>query len=334
LVTFDPTNPGGAVATAIDGGNDLTGVSCPSTSQCTAVDNAGQQVTFNPTHPNGAAPTSIGDGGSVLNAVSCPSTGLCVAVDADGNAIEDDAGTWTLEPISGAGDLFSVACSSATQCVVADVDGDMALGTFVGPPPPAVPVNEASPTISGALTVGDTLSEGHGSWTNGPTGYTYQWALCNSAGGACVAISGANAQTYTLVAGDAGSTLKVSEAASNGGGTGNSATSGATAVVVGPVVEPAAVPAPPGAKLLKEDVSSKHHDVTFHFKTIGDGTRYECAIVLKPTKKHAKTPKPKYSACGSSKTYKKLKPGKYTFYVRAIGPGGIGGATDYHFTIH
>jgi hypothetical protein len=48
-----------------------------------------------------------------------------------------------------------------------------------------------------------------------------------------------------------------------------------------------------------------------------------CVLVRKPTRKGAKTPSPKYSSCGSSKTFKHLKAGSYVLYVRAIGPGGV-----------
>ena len=42
----------------------------------------------------------------------------------------------------------------------------------------------------------------------------------------------------------------------------------------------------------------------------------------KPTRTHATTPSPKYSSCGSTKTFKHLKAGSYKLYVRAVGPGG------------
>jgi hypothetical protein len=235
------------------------------------------------------------------------------------------------------GPLEAITCTSALQCVAVDNAGDEAQGT--SPAPPAVPAATTSPTISGTTTQGQVLNEGHASWTNGPTGYAYQWDDCDASGNNCSAISGATGQTYTLTSTDVGHTIRVIEAASNAGGSGTAAVSASTAVIAAapaaaePTSTTTSLPAPPGAKLLKEDVSSKHHDVTFHFKAVGDATRYECAIVLKPTKKGAKTPKPKYASCGLSKTYKKLKKGKYTFYVRAIGPGGIGVATDYHFTI-
>jgi hypothetical protein len=106
-----------------------------------------------------------------------------------------------------------------------------------------------------------------------------------------------------------------------------------TTVVVPTTAVVTSAPSAPHAELLKESISSKHHDAKFQFAASGDTTKYECAIVRKPTRKGAKTPAPKYALCGTSKTYKNLKAGKYVFYVRAIGPGGTGVAKDYRFTI-
>jgi hypothetical protein len=330
--TFDPATSTQIGSTTTLDGNALTAVACPSAGQCTAVDNVGNQVTFIPANPAGAVPADI-DGTNAIDNIACVSTALCVAVDAAGNAIEDDAGTWTVDKLSGEGALTSIACSSATQCVVADVTGMASVGAFNSPPPPLVPVSLAAPTITGGITVGDTLTEVHGTWSNGPTSYTYQWQRCNSNGAACVAIAGATGQTYTLSAADPGSSIRVAETASNGAGAGAQASSNATAVIAAvPVAVTTSLPAPPIAKLLKALISSKHHDAKFHFTASGVTTSYKCAIVRKPTRKGAKTPAPKYTACGTSKTYSKLKPGKYLFYVRAIGPGGSN-VKLYHFKI-
>lgn len=323
--TFDPaTSAQIGSTTTIDPGNALTAVACPGAGQCTAVDDAGNQVTFDPTtNPAGATPSQI-DGTNVIENIACVSTALCVAVDANGNAIEDDAGTWTVDPLSGEGALTSIACSSTTgtQCVAADVTGYMSVGAFTSPPPPLVPVSLAAPTITGAIAVGDTLTEAHATWSNSPTSYTYQWERCNSAGNGCVAIAGATGQSYALGAADVGSTIRVAETAINGAGAGAQSSSIATALIPAvPVAVTTSLPAPPIAKLLKALISSKHHSAKFHFTASG-ATSYKCALVRKPTRKGAKTPAPKYAACGTTKKYSKLKAGKYTFYVRAIGPGG------------
>ena len=93
------------------------------------------------------------------------------------------------------------------------------------------PVNTSPPTIGGTAAVGDTLTAGNGSWSNGPTGYSYQWQDCNSSGANCSSISGATGSSYKLASGDAGDTIDVVVTASNSGGSA-SASSAATGVVV------------------------------------------------------------------------------------------------------
>ena len=133
----------------------------------------------------------------------------------------DDVGS-TLEvqeTASNAGGASSPAASSATAIVV-----------------PPVPVSTGRPSIEGVAQQGQTLTEQHGSWTNQPTGYSYQWLTCDSTGANCTPIAGATGQTYTPTGDDVGLTLAVAEIATNVGGDGAPATSGATAVVL---------PAPP-----------------------------------------------------------------------------------------
>ena len=79
----------------------------------------------------------------------------------------------------------------------------------------AVPVDLTAPTISGSAEKGQTLVEGHGTWTNEPTSYEYQWLRCNPAREECSAILGAVNQTYQAGQGDIGNTLVVQETADN-----------------------------------------------------------------------------------------------------------------------
>ena len=64
----------------------------------------------------------------------------------------------------------------------------------------------------------------------------------------------------------------------------------------------------------------KKAPVTFRFSSTTAGATFECALVRKPAKKGRKAPKPKFAACASPKKLK-LKPGKYTFSVRAVSAG-------------
>jgi Bacterial Ig-like domain (group 3)/Invasin, domain 3 len=81
---------------------------------------------------------------------------------------------------------------------------------------PPTPTLTGAPSITGTTVQGNVLTEKHGTWTNSPTSFTYQWLRCNSVGASCAAIAGATAQTYTLTAADVGGELVVGETASNG----------------------------------------------------------------------------------------------------------------------
>jgi subtilisin family serine protease len=102
--------------------------------------------------------------------------------------------------------------------------------TYSSAPPPAAPVNTSPPTITGSAVQGQTLSAQPGSWTNGPTGFAYQWRRCDASGGNCSDISGATTTSYTLVAADVGSTIGIAVTASNAAGSGT-ASSAPTGVV-------------------------------------------------------------------------------------------------------
>ena len=118
------------------------------------------------------------------------------------------------ETASNAGGPGSPATSTPTAAVV-----------------PPVPVNTKAPAISGASQEGQALTETHGTWTNGPTSYAYQWLRCDAEGGACTPISGASAQKYVLASSDVGHTIRMEETATNAGGPSSPAKSAATGVV-------------------------------------------------------------------------------------------------------
>jgi len=100
--------------------------------------------------------------------------------------------------------------------------------------PPTVPANNTPPTISGEAVEGQTLTESHGTWTNSPTSYGYQWEDCDTSGSSCTAISGATSQSYTLTTSDVGHTIVVRETANNEAGASAPAHSLATKPVVTP----------------------------------------------------------------------------------------------------
>ncbi len=110
----------------------------------------------------------------------------------------------------------------------------------VEPPPPMFA--GTLPAISGNTTQGQTLTETHGSWTNSPTGFLYQWQDCDSVGAHCTSIPGATTATYTLTAADVGHTIRVQEAAFNAGGPSPVAASSAATGVANPNSAPPTAP--------------------------------------------------------------------------------------------
>jgi hypothetical protein len=101
-----------------------------------------------------------------------------------------------------------------------------------GPPVKGhVPVNSSVPAISGTAQVGQTLSASPGTWSESPTSYGYQWQRCDAAGVNCGSIPLATTSSYTVVAADVNSTLRVQVIATNAGGSSAPATSAATVAV-------------------------------------------------------------------------------------------------------
>jgi len=218
-------------------------LACPSVGQCTAVNVLGEEVTFDPTSPGTPKPVTLNPDKELfppdLTAVSCASVSSCTAVGFGAcNASECFGVSVTFNPSSpgsstetrvSSGEestLVAVACPAAALCVAADGDGNVFVGRSLPPPEDISP-----PTISGTAEQGQTLTEEHGSWTNEPSSFSYQWEGCNASGGECEPIEGATSQTYLLAPQDVGHTIRVQETATNEAGSGGPATSEATAVV-------------------------------------------------------------------------------------------------------
>ena len=118
----------------VDATNFIDSISCPSTSFCAAVDQAGNALTS--TTPTVASSWHIApiDPGGVLLSVSCPSAGFCAAVDAAGNALTSThptggAGAWSTRLVDSQG-LEAISCPSSGLCVAAgNNDGQIATAT-------------------------------------------------------------------------------------------------------------------------------------------------------------------------------------------------------------
>ena len=128
---------------------------------------------------------------------------------------------------------FYPACSPLPRCCALRRERQrqhrpLAQTAVVSGSPPA---NTAAPTISGTAQQGETLTESDGTWTGTPPiSYTRQWRRCDAAGASCTDIAGATGTSYTLVAADVGTTIRVRVTATNSGGS-VPADSSATAVV-------------------------------------------------------------------------------------------------------
>jgi hypothetical protein len=162
-ITFNPTTQsvtgqdgnGSIGPSLIDTtGNRLVSVSCPTATECTAVDQGAFKTTFNPQtgRPN-AAGTSVIDNGQSLQAVSCPIVGQCTAVDTHGVEVTFDpaGGSEGVNPTSPNvidqrtdNLLVAVDCTSQHQCVAVDRGGneitfDPTTGNAPASPNPATP---------------------------------------------------------------------------------------------------------------------------------------------------------------------------------------------------
>jgi len=96
-----------------------------------------------------------------------------------------------------------------------------------------LPPSGGTPTISGDDYAGQTLTAAHGSWLHAPSGYAYQWQICNSALTSCSNV-GSNQTTYVIPSGHVGDAIRVQVTASNSFGS-NTAASDAITVATVPI---------------------------------------------------------------------------------------------------
>ncbi|MGA9147562.1 MAG: BspA family leucine-rich repeat surface protein, partial [Candidatus Nanopelagicales bacterium] len=118
-----------------------------------------------------------------------------------------------------------------------------------------LPVNTATPAVSGTTTVGQQLSSTTGSWDSDPTAtYAYEWQRCAAVDCASPTVVGSDSSNYTLVAADYGNYIRVKVTATNSGGSA-SAYSSATAQVAGTAPVNSVAPAVSGTPTVRSSVS-------------------------------------------------------------------------------
>jgi hypothetical protein len=136
----------------------------------------------------------------------------------------------TLSTVAGLDGSYAVAPSDplpngtytaqAQQSDLAGNTGTSTANTFTVAVAVSVPpTNLSPPTIAGTAQQGQMLSASTGAWSGtAPFTYAYQWRRCDTGGANCADIAGASAPTYTLVAADLGTTIRVAVTASNSAG--------------------------------------------------------------------------------------------------------------------
>jgi Bacterial Ig-like domain (group 3) len=233
-ITLSDADVGQSVSVTVTASNDAGTVQATS-------DTVGPVLPAAPSESAGGAPAVTGtaqQGGtlSVTNgAWSNNPTGFSYVWD-------DCNSSGTCSAINGATSTsYVLQASDVGNTIVAVVTASNAGGqtpatsNSVGPVLPAAPALASAPVLSGTAQQGDTLSVTSGSWNNNPTGYSYTWQACTSAGSACSPISGATSNSFKLTQAQVADYVTVTVVASNSGGQ-----APATSNVVGPVL-----PTPP-----------------------------------------------------------------------------------------
>jgi hypothetical protein len=291
----------------------------------------------------------IAEFSSGLNPGGVPS-GIGIAPGADGNLwFTDDGSTKAIGRITTSGQIaeFSSGLNpgSVPLGIAPGADGNLwftdggsttAIGQ-IGAGAPAASV--AGPAVAGSHLAGaQQLCDG-GLWASwsGPQPSSsafsfdgYQWLLDGSP------LVGQTGQSYTPTSTQVGHGLScqvtvtyplpllVTTAATSGQVT-------VAAPSQAPRSAPSRAPSPPRVKLTKAKISAKHHTATFSFKALGTASGFQCALVKRT--RHKPGPRPRFESCKSPQRYKRLKPGNYTFEVRALTTVGHGTLATKSFKI-
>ena len=113
--------------------SSFAGVSCPTTSFCTAVDDSGGALRWNGLTWSGQSriepgQTSLTTLGPTPTGVSCPSTNFCAVSDSSGGVVQWVDNTWSRGDVDGSGHLTAISCPSASFCVAVDHSGRAMVG--------------------------------------------------------------------------------------------------------------------------------------------------------------------------------------------------------------
>jgi hypothetical protein len=235
----------------------------------------------------------------------------CLAGDYAGNIFDSTdptggAGAWTMTHVDGPNAvdtyyqnaLTSIACASPTLCIAVDGSGNEIVAT--SPTLTVTLAGSGSGSVSGSgIACPGSCSSNYVPGTSVPlTATPAAGSVFAGWTGAC---SGIGACDVTL----------------------NSDTT--VTATFSPKPPPKRPPAP-NTRITKSKASSAKRSASFSFTGSGAVTSFQCALVRRrePTRarKHPKQPTPTYATCHSPASYKHLASASYTFFVRAVGPGG------------
>jgi Tol biopolymer transport system component/uncharacterized protein YukE len=151
---------------------------------------------------------------------------------------------------SDVGSTVRVAVTATTADGSATAESAATAVVTAGPP-----VNVTAPAITGTASVGSLLFSTTGTWAGTtPFTFTRAWLRCNTSGDGCTA-TGATGSSYTVVAADSGSTIRVDLTATNTAGSAT-ARSNATAVIASGVPANTVAPSISGTPRVGQSVSA------------------------------------------------------------------------------
>lgn len=101
----------------------------------------------------------------------------------------------------------------------------------------------------------------------------------------------------------------------------NSTVDGCAGPIIDNVIVTGSAPSPPHATTITNArINRKEHTAAFWFKAVGQVTGFQCELIGPRTSKSRG--KAAYNLCKPGRTYAHLKPGQYTFKVRAVNSVG------------
>jgi DNA-binding beta-propeller fold protein YncE len=300
---------------ALDGSGggtiEITGPATVNKPEGVAVDPAAQRIYWANRGANKISWANLdGSGGEDV------ATGSATVSEPVGVAVDPAAGRIYWGNFSGGVDKkISWAALDGSGGEDLSIAGATETGAFTFPALLETPSGTVAPTVSGASTTGSTLACSQGAWAadlssdflfQAPRSFGYTWQLNGAdlpgASGATIAATQPGSYSCRVTATNpAGSSAQTS-----------------AGLMISAPPPPAVGPEPPDTKITKAKVNSAKHRATFRFVAVGRETSFQCKL-----RAHQRHSKARFRPCTSPKTYPRLKPGKYTFEVRAVGPGGI-----------